>query len=191
MFAYPKVVPKLTEDISLKEARTEEGAIKTASEVLGKVDDPAWDGTSPEATVISLLKGICDKTAPPAPTPIIPIATKITNAVGVAATYGGTYDGSSTLTVSSTQILMIYKDQGTYYDIICMGPSQSWTPGSTYTGYHIYQGVTANIGFAYRFTLLDENDNPLLEFADSSYQGVADTHLYIHKAILLLDLPTN
>lgn len=60
MFSYPRVVPKLTEDVSLKEARTEEGAIKTASEVLGKVDDPAWDGTSPEATVISLLKGICD-----------------------------------------------------------------------------------------------------------------------------------
>lgn len=74
MFSYPKVVPKLTEDVSLKRARTEEGSIKTASEVLGKVDDPAWDGTSPEATVISLLKGICDKTAPP--TPIAPIITK-------------------------------------------------------------------------------------------------------------------
>lgn len=86
---------------------------------------------------------------------------------------------------------MIYKDQGTYYDVICMGPAQTWTPGSTFSGYHIYQGAVASGFFAYRFTLLDENNNPLLDFADSSYQGIADTHLYIHKALLLLDLPTN
>lgn len=34
MFSYPRVVPKLTEDVSLKEARTEEGAIKTASALV-------------------------------------------------------------------------------------------------------------------------------------------------------------
>lgn len=61
MFSYPKVVPDLVEDVSLKRARTEDGSIKTTPEALGKVDDAAWDGTDPEATVISLLKGIVNK----------------------------------------------------------------------------------------------------------------------------------
>lgn len=121
----------------------------------------------------------------------MPIAVKITNKAGTPATYGGTYDGSSTLTTSSSQILMIYKDQGTYYDVICMAPSQSWTPGSTYTDYHIYQSTPGTGGFNNKFILLDENDVPLLDFADSSYQGTADAHLWIHKVLLLLDLPTN
>ena len=81
MFSYPKVVPDLVEDVSLKRARGEDGTIKTSPEALGKVDDAAWDGTNPEATVISLLKGIVnklqwfyieiyDKTRPPTPTKI-------------------------------------------------------------------------------------------------------------------------
>lgn len=61
MFSYPKVVPDLVEDVSLKRARGEDGTIKTSPEALGKVDDAAWDGSDPEATVISLLKGIVNK----------------------------------------------------------------------------------------------------------------------------------
>lgn len=61
MFSYPKVVPQLVEDTSLKRARAEDGTIKTTPEALGKVDDVAWDGVDPDATVISLLKGIVNK----------------------------------------------------------------------------------------------------------------------------------
>ena len=121
----------------------------------------------------------------------MPIAVKITNKPGTPATYGGTYDGSSTLTTSSSQILMIYKDQGTYYDIICMATDQNWAPGSSYAGYHIYQAAIGSGSFKNKFILLDENDAPLLDFGDTSYQGTADAHLWIHKSILLLDLPTN
>lgn len=121
----------------------------------------------------------------------MPIATKITNKAGVAATYEGTYDGSSTLITSSSEILMIYMDQGTYYDIICMAAVQSWTPGSSFTGYHIYRSTPGSGGFNNKFILLDENDNPLLDFGDTSYQGIADARLWIHKVVLLLDLPTN
>lgn len=86
---------------------------------------------------------------------------------------------------------MMYGDEGTYYDVLCMAPSQSWTPGSSFTGFHIYRANIGSGGFSYRFTLLDENDTPLLDLADSSYEGVVDTHLWIHKAMLVLDLPTN
>ena len=61
------VVPKLVEETSLKRARTEidgESAINVNAvnlTPLGKTDDSAWDGSSENATVISLLKGICNK----------------------------------------------------------------------------------------------------------------------------------
>ena len=69
------VVPKLVEDTSLKRSRIElqdgSTAIKVSeaapadlspvTDTLGETGDPAWDGTDPEATVISLLKGIVNK----------------------------------------------------------------------------------------------------------------------------------
>lgn len=63
MDTYPSngVVPKLVSDVNLKRARAEDGTIKTTPEALGKADDAAWDGVDPEATVISLLKGIVNK----------------------------------------------------------------------------------------------------------------------------------
>ena len=121
----------------------------------------------------------------------MPIAVKIVNKNGDIVPYNGTYDGSSTLITNSSQILMMYKDQGTYYDVICMGTDQTWTPGSGFTGYLLYPGVRVYGDFGARFTLLDENDNPLLSFGDTSYQGVAVAHLWIQKATLLLDLPTS
>lgn len=87
MFSYPKVVPDLVEDVSLKRARTEvngDDAIRvttlnsadlttvntntdslvtttdTINSTQGSVSDAAWSGTG-DATVISLLKGIVNK----------------------------------------------------------------------------------------------------------------------------------
>lgn len=65
------VVPGLVEDVTLKRIRTEAtdgtSAIRVASTTpadltpLGETDDAAWNGTDPDATVISLLKGIVNK----------------------------------------------------------------------------------------------------------------------------------
>lgn len=70
------IVPELVSDTTLKRARTTTGggeeAIRVASTIdpsnldpvtnsLGKTDDAAWDGSDPDATVISLLKGIVNK----------------------------------------------------------------------------------------------------------------------------------
>ena len=77
MNTYPLngVVPKLVSDVNLKRSRVELQDGSTAIKVtettpadltpvtdsLGKTDDVAWDGTDPDATVISLLKGIVNK----------------------------------------------------------------------------------------------------------------------------------
>lgn len=77
MNTYPLngVVPKLVSDVNLKRSRVELQDGSTAIKVtettpadltpvtdsLGKTDDAAWDGLDPDATVISLLKGIVNK----------------------------------------------------------------------------------------------------------------------------------
>lgn len=152
MFTYPKVVPKLTEDISLKEARTEEGSIKTTSGVLGKVDDPAWDGTSPEATVISLLKGICDKTRPPAPS----TPTKITKVEFFQGSDGTIipYDSKTEYSADFSNnfgafVVMLYLKQdivggitGTRVGLMINGSSGAQT-GTIHAGLNFYKGCTS------------------------------------------------
>ena len=61
------VIPKLVEDPSLKRARVDNGdgtySIRTKgdSDAVGSTSDVDWDGVDPNATVISLLKGIVNK----------------------------------------------------------------------------------------------------------------------------------
>lgn len=70
-YIYPAVVPQLVEDKTLKRSRIDitddTSAIRVTSTTstdltpLGETDDAAWNGTDPDATVISLLKGIVNK----------------------------------------------------------------------------------------------------------------------------------
>lgn len=72
------VVPELVSDATLKEASVESGGnsylritgetetdLTPITTTLGSPSDSAWDGTDPEASVISILKGIYDKADTP------------------------------------------------------------------------------------------------------------------------------
>lgn len=200
-FSYTRngIVPKLVEDVSLKRARTEDGAIEvTSPEALGKVDDTAWDGTDPEATVISLLKGIVNKLQwfyieiydKIGPQSVVPVVTQLTNDLGVGPTqYQLNRPAGTSMSVSDGYMsFAIGQDTDYWYLQATTGPTTIGFTKSTMS-FDDYRFRYGSISSAqYMVQLKDSDNNVIMGLSDSSYNpGVAC--LIIPKTMLHFNLP--
>lgn len=198
------VVPKLTEDATLKRARTDLTPNTSAltitgvttpdltpiTDATGTPTDPAW--TSGDGTVVGLLKGIYTKLTPPKVT-----VTTLENYNGDTASYVSTFDPSQTYTVPNGWVWMFFSEDSTNYYFYILAKNNlsyalskiNFPAGVIYRIPLIASSFPFPVGMYsnYEFILKDASGNAILHLTDVNGNDAMGEATVISKSLLTCD----